>query len=181
MYANYLINWFTFSDLSIKKKLELPMKGGGRKTSFYKNIELNIENATLRNTPDKLSEALYVLLQKLSFEFLKSGIIRDLALLGFVTLQYGKYILTNIAEDTNKETPEISLIKQAYKLPKIKKTTDYLSKHNMSIKAKELLQDIPDLIDYNLKESSKLIYAGYLLNWGKYIIEKATLHNIVYK
>lgn len=180
MYANYLINWITYSDLSIKKNLELPVKGGGRKTSFYKNIKQNLDKATLRNTPDKLTEALLTIHESKDFSTLKSGIIRDLAVLGFVTLTNGKYVLTEIGENINKNTPEISLIKQAYKLPKIKITTDYLERENISKKAKDLIVDIPQVIDTKLKESSKLIYASYILNWGKYIIEKATLHNTRY-
>lgn len=76
--------------------------------------------------------------------------------------------------------PEISLLKQAHKLPKIKIATEYLEHKNMSKKAKYLIVDIPQVIDNKLKESSKLIYACYLLNWGKYIIDKATLQNTRY-
>ncbi len=181
MYANYLINWITFSDLSLKKSIELPVKGGGRKTSFYKNINLNIDKATLRNTPDKLSDGLLTIHKTKSFSTIKPGIIRDLAVLGFISLNNGKYVLTEIGESININAPEVSILKQAYKLPKIKITTDYIVNKGISKKAKDLIVDIPQVIDKKLKESSKIIYASYLLNWAKFIIEKATLHNIVYK
>lgn len=180
MYSNYLLNWFTITDLPIKDKIELPVKGRGRKTSFYKNIELN-NDATLRNTPKKLLETLALISNDESIENLNSGIIRDLAVLGFITMQNNSLKFTKIGESIIVENHEVLLMRQAYRIPKIKKTTDYLVSKNKKSTAKKLANDMPNIFDKNLKPSSILIYSNYLLNWAKYILEKTTLHNILYK
>ena len=123
-------------------------------TSFYKNIKLNLDKATLRNTPDKLADGLLIIHKTKNFSTIKPGIIRDLAVLGFITLNNGKYVLTEIGESININAPEISILKQAYKLSKIKITTDYIVDKGMSKKAKNLIVDIPQVIDKKLKESS---------------------------
>lgn len=181
MYANYLINWIYFTDLKIKTKIVLPTKGGGRKNSFYKNIELNISKATIRNTPVKILESIKKLQNGNEISSLGAGLIRDLGVLGLVTLRNKEFHFTEIGKTLKTENPEILLLKQAYKIKSIKSTTDYISKQHDRITAKDLIKDIPNIIDKELKDSSRTIYAGYLLNWGKYIIKKATLHNTAYK
>jgi len=176
MYSNYLLNWFTITDLPINTKIELPVKGRGRKTSFYKNIELN-NDATLRNTPKKLLESLSHIISNESIDELNPGIIRDLAVLGFITFQNNSLTLTKVGESIKVENHEVLLMRQAYRIPKIKKTTDYLVSKNEKATSKNLAKDMTEIFDKKLKHSSVLIYASYLLNWARFILEKTTLHN----
>jgi hypothetical protein len=181
IYANYLINWITHTDLKIKSQIEIPTKGGGRKISFYKNLESNIAKASLRNTPKNLLVAIKKLKDGIDISKLKSGLLNDLAVLGFITLKKGEFHFTELGIKIKSENFVVILLKQAYNIPKIKITTDYIINKNKIISAREFLKDNPNIFDKKLKEKSKIIYAGYLLNWGKFIIEKATLHNTRYK
>lgn len=179
-YANYLINWLIFTDLDIKTKLELPVKGGGKKISFYRDLAKNIAKTSLRNTPQKVLKFIEKLSKGENISNLSSGIIRDLAVLGLISYREGSFTFTTIGNKILNNNPEIILIKQAYKLPKIRRTTDYIVTKSKKVYAKDLIKDIPDILDKGLKESSKLIYAGYLLTWGKFIITKASMYNIPY-
>lgn len=180
VYANYLINWITFSELEIKSRIVPPIKGGGRKSNFYKNIASDLSNAALRNTPNKILEALNNIKTGKEISSLKSGINRDLGVLGIITLRKNELCLTEIGRNIYTDNEEVIIIKQAYKIPKIKKVTDYISTKRTRLTSKDLIKDMPEITDKNLKESSKIIYAGYILNWGNYIIDKAKLYNTQY-
>ena len=181
VYANFLINWITYSNLTVKTKIELPKKGGGRKTNFYKNIALDISDVFLRNPPVKIINSLLKLKSGTEINTLSSGINRDLGVLGFITLKSNEFHLTEIGENLMSEDLNILLLKQAYKIPKIKRATDYIEEVKTRVTTKNLLVAFPDIVDKKMKNSSRVMYAGYILIWSKYIIEKATLHNIVYK
>ena len=111
---------------------------------------------------------------------LDSGIIRDLALLGLVELKESNFYLSEIGNELTTSNYEIILLKQAYKIPKIKIVTDFLVQSKEKITAKSILKSIPNILEDNLTNSSKLIYAGYILQWAKFITEKASLHNTSY-
>lgn len=181
IYANYLLNWISFSDHKIKKMVELPRKGGGLKTSFYKNLDANFSTITPRTSIKNIIQALKTLPDSVNLNTLNSNILRDLALLGFVTLKDNQFSLTEIGKKIDSNNFEIKFLKQAYKIPKIKTATDFLEKQNRSVNSQTLLKSIPNILESDLANSSKLIYAGYILQWAKFIVEKATLHNIVYK
>jgi len=181
VYANYLLNWITFSDLKMKSIIELPKKGGGRKNRFYKNIALDLSDAYLRNPPYKIIDSILKLKDGNEINTLSSGLSRDLGVLGLITLKNNEFYLTKIGELLMSEDVDVLLLKQAYKIPKIKRATDYIANAKTKVTARNLLIDIPDIVDIKMQESSRIMYSGYILIWSRFIIEKATLHNTQYK
>jgi len=179
MYANYLINWITFSELSIK--IESPVKGGGMKISFYRDISQNLSKITPRNTPEKLIPAIRQIISGQQIDSIDSKLLRDIGLLGLITLVNGKFQMTDVVKGIDDKNLDVLILKQAYKVPKIKQTLDFLDASVFRVTSKSLLKNNPNIIESDLKQSSRIIYAGYLLKWAKYIKEKSTLHNIVFK
>jgi hypothetical protein len=177
IYANYLLNWISFSDHKIKDKVELPRKGGGMKTSFYKNLDSNISTITPRTSIKKIIQVIKTFDNNLDLNTLDSTILRDLALLEFVTLKENQFHLTESGKKVNSNNYEVEFLKQAYKIPKIKTATDFIEKQKGRVTSNILLKSIPDILESSLTESSKVIYAGYILQWSKFIIVKSTLHN----
>jgi len=179
MYANYLLNWFSFTDLPITEKIQLPIKGRGNKTSFYNDIDSIIENVTLRSAPEKLIKSLQQIQSNKDISLLDSTIIRDFRILGLVSFHNGIFSLTNLADNIKGDNLVIILIKQAYKISKIKSSTDYVVRKRGLVNAKSFLKDNPSVFNKDLKESSKLIYASYLLSWGRFIGENAKSYDIL--
>lgn len=101
---------------------ELPTKGGGRKFSFYKNIEANISDAILRNPPKRIEDTIVSFNNGKNISDLSLSIIRDLGVLGLITLKNGKYRFTE-GDKIKDSDSQIILFKQAYKIAKVKLTT----------------------------------------------------------
>ncbi|WP_439185429.1 restriction endonuclease [Carboxylicivirga taeanensis] len=181
IYANFLLNWIAFSNLKLKDNIELPTKGGGLKRKFYKNLESNLESVFPRKSTKQIIPFIEKIPNDLNLNTLDTNVIRDLALLGFVELKGGQFEYTAICEKLDNTNFEKVLVKQAYKVPKIKQATDYIDNYVGRSSAKGLLRNYPDILDASLAHGSKVIYAGYLMQWAKYIKEKSTLHNILYK
>lgn len=171
IYSNYLLNWISFSNHPINKVIELPIKGGGMKTSFYKNLDSNISAITPRTSTKKLIPIIEKIPSGIDLNNLDSGIIRDLALLGLVELKESNFILSEIGSELTTSNYKIILLKQAYKIPKIKIVTDFLTQSKERVTTKSILKSIPNILEDNLTDSSKVIYAGYILQWAKFIIK----------
>jgi hypothetical protein len=151
------------------------------KTSFYKNLDSNISTVTPRTSIKKIIQVIKTFDNNLDLNTLNSTIIRDLAILEFVTLKENQFHLTKLGRKVNLDNYEIEFLKQAYKIPKIKTATDFIEKQKGRVTSNTLLNSIPDILESSLTESSKVIYAGYILQWSRFIIQKSTLHNTVYK
>ena len=124
----------------------------------------------LRNTPKKIEECLIGLLHGESLINQNQGFLRDLAILGIITYKNRKFSYSDIWNEFNSENVKELLSKQANQIPKISKTLEYyLNAKVIRVTAKDVIINVPEVLDDDLKDSSKLIYAGYLLNWAKYI------------
>ncbi|MCB0537880.1 MAG: restriction endonuclease [Ignavibacteriae bacterium] len=175
-YANYFLNWFDFSNLDVSSRVIVVGKGKGKKVIFYKTIVEQRKKAVLRNSPDQIVQAL-INLDVEKVELLSASMLRDLALLDFLSFSNEEFIgndeLRNVLN--NKIDPEKAVAKNSLKIRKIKSLYDYLTINVIDMKPHQVLSNFPELFDKSLKGSSKKIYAGGILSWAKFASK--TLYN----
>lgn len=189
-YANTIMNWISYLNNSLAKNFELrskitfsPTFSKSRKINYYERLLLTKETAFLRSTPNQFIRALKDNITAVDFAKLDSRIFGDLVLLEFLELKNSGFEFTDLGLKALKENPNELICEQAYKIPSIRTTTNFL--HNKDrVKSKELLNIFPNLIEGTmtevLSENSKIIHATYLMNWARFIlknIEIKVIHN----
>ncbi|MDW3194298.1 MAG: AAA family ATPase [Cytophagales bacterium] len=172
IYANYLLNWIYFSDLRIKTKVELPKKGGGKKTSLHEKIKNNPASLSPRTSTKQLVPIIKKIPYGLDLDSLDSNIVRDLALFGIVSLNNGHFELTEVGKKLNNQNSEGLIKEQATSVAKIREALQFLNNNPSRVTAKSLIKDNPNILDSNLSDGSKIIYAGYILQWARFINSK---------
>ncbi|UII27298.1 AAA family ATPase [Fulvivirga maritima] len=172
IYANYLLNWIYYSDLKIKNKIELPKKGGGKKVSLYEKIKNDPSTLSPRTSTKELLPIIKTIPNDLDLNNLDSNIVRDLALFGIVTLNNGHFELTEVGKRLNNQNSEELIREQAKTVPKIQEALLLIKNNTTRVTAKSLIKDNPNILDSNLSDGSKTIYAGYILQWAKFISSK---------
>jgi len=161
-YAKIMISWFLLSDLDIRNKLIEPTKGRGKSKSSI--ILGDKSNLIPRSSLKEVLEQIPLLSSNPSL--INSKFNRDILLLDLIDskselTEFGKQV---IASD---EQSQIQLLKdKSLILPKMKILNDLYLADN-KIKAKNIIQQLPnDFFDAE-KESSKVIYVTKALTWIK--------------
>jgi len=159
-YSLNLINWFLLSKLDIKSKIIEPKKGRGAKSKLL----LATNNAVPRSSVNEVI-ALLKGIKSPSFT-IKSKYYRDLILLGIVNENRNLTNFANKVLDLN-EVEQIAILKDKINaIPKMTELKNILIGNN-KVKAKELLQLLPDDFFEGKETSSKLIYATTAITWLK--------------
>jgi len=166
-YSNYLIGWFLFSNIDIKSKILEPKKGRGIGSATSKSRIASINNTTAipRNSLKHVLSALH------SFSTpqnkIKSQLCRDLFLVEIINekkelTEFGKRL-----QSMNEQNQALALVEKILELPKMKELQSKLVA-NPKIKAKDLVEKLPNDFFDGKEISSKLIYASQAMTWIKY-------------
>ncbi|WP_259016796.1 ATP-binding protein [Emticicia fluvialis] len=166
-YAKNLISWFLLSNLDIKSKLVEPTRGGrGKgKTKRKSNLLINeLENSIIRSSIKEIHSILPLFSSEDTT--IPPKFYRDLLLIGITDNEgqltdYGQQLISQ-----NKVEQLKSLKLQAELLPKMVKLKEELLA-NPKIKAKDLLNAMPENFFQGKELSSKILYITKATSWLK--------------
>ena len=156
-------------------------KDGGKKIALYKKLKNNSSSLSSRTSTKVFVPIIKNIPNGLKINNLDSNTVRDLALFDFITLHNGQFELTEVGKKLDYENSEKLIREQASKVKKIGKTLEVIRNSASRVTTKSLIENHPDILNPNLSKRSKIICAGYILQWAKfYRLKEITLHNNTY-
>lgn len=161
-YAKNLISWFYLSNLDIKDQIIEPKKGRGG----FDTLQFDTNNRGEFIPKSSIKEVIEIIpLLDIDVSLINNRYNKDLFYLGIID---SNKEITQIGKDLLKVKENsllLSFLKRlAYNLPKIKKLKE-IYENNKSIKAKEVLNLLPDDFFDGKEISSKVIYVNKASSW----------------